>query len=210
MVALPLLCGCSSETGSDWPQVFDMMKTYWGGSGSGAISLDQAAAVPYASIGVRVGDSSQALFVLATQSGDALQWLSGQRVALTTRDGRIVRTAGLAHNLVALVPGAGGSGAAADWSRPATLNWVADLSDPTSFSVQIRCQRAPEGMETLTVLGKQVQALKVEERCAVQSLDWSFVNSYWVDPTSGLVWKSIQTIHPALDPVEIETLRPPG
>ena len=66
---------------------------------SSDVTLDQAKAVPYASLGVKVGDGPQAMLVLADGTGPELSWTSASHISLITRDGRIIGSAGFEHNL---------------------------------------------------------------------------------------------------------------
>src|ERR1700735_1278020 len=66
---------------------------------SSSVPRARVAAVPYATLGVRLGSSDESMFVLATKAGGDLVWRGGPQLAITTRNGRIVRTAGFVHNL---------------------------------------------------------------------------------------------------------------
>ena len=57
---------------------------------------------------------------------------------------------------------------------------------------------------------KEFATRKVDESCRSDALDWTFTDSYWIDPQSTLVWRSIQHVGPKGEKIEIETLRPPG
>ncbi|MDE2184890.1 MAG: YjbF family lipoprotein [Alphaproteobacteria bacterium] len=79
------------------------------------------------------------------------------------------------------------------------------------FSVLITCEDRDAGPETISILGKDIHTRRIDESCrSDDSLDWSFRNVFWVDPETGLVWRSIQHVNPKLDAVEIDVLRPPG
>jgi hypothetical protein len=198
--------GCSSDSGSDWSSVFSMVKGYW--RGAETVSLQQASAIPFASIGVRIGDGSQVIFVLASDSSGERLWVAGQRAALTTRDGRITRSAGLGHDLTGFVPTPGlFGGGPQEWSDR-HIEWSVDYADIHSYSLQIQCTQRRTGIEAVVLLGKSIRTLRVDEICQAPSTGWQFTNSFWVDPDSGFVWRSIQYIRPDLDPLEIETLRP--
>lgn len=204
------LCACSSDGNSDWSAVSQMVRGYW--TGSDTLSVQQAASIPYATVGVRVGDGTQGMFILASQTGNDFLWVSGRIVAITTRDGRIIRSAGLDHNLAGYLPQGNmpAPETAASWSEPRVIGWSVDLTEPSRYSVRVECQRRPEGVEAVTLLGKPIRTLKVTETCSASEIGWNFVNTFWVGPDSGFVWKSVQFIHPDLDAIEIETLRPPG
>src|SRR5579872_1487109 len=52
------------------------------------IPRDRPAGIPYASMGLELGDTAQVLFVLGTRMGDELDWFAGDQVFLRTRNGR--------------------------------------------------------------------------------------------------------------------------
>jgi hypothetical protein len=199
------LAACSSVDGSDFGSLYDAVRTGW--SGSKSVTLEEAAAAPYASIGVRIGDSSEAMLVLASDMGESQLWTSSTRVAITTRNGRIVRTAGLTHNLGGWTSLAGGR-----QNDHSILRWQADLPDLGHYSVLITCRETDAGPETITILGKDLRTRRIEEACQADDrvLDWSFRNVFWTDPNSAFMWRSIQHVNPKLDPIEIEVLRPPA
>src|SRR6266566_3876619 len=63
------------------------------------IPRERAAAVPYATMGMQLGSSAQALLVLGTITQDELDWFAGEQVFVRTRNGRVIRTAGLPYDL---------------------------------------------------------------------------------------------------------------
>ena len=205
------LCGCSSDPGSGWSQMVDLAKASFNRSDS--VSLQQAASVPYASIGVRLGDGQQIMLVLASDSGQTQLWTSKAHVAISTRAGRIIETAGLPKNLSATVF-AGLSDPLPALLRQAMVRPVpevrdVDFQDLSKYSVPIRCRLVAGNPDRIVILGHAILAQRFEEHCQSAELDWSFTNSFWAD-RAGFVWKSIQHIHPDSDPLEIEVLRPLG
>ncbi len=200
-------CGSANTGGGDFGQFYQMTKAIWNGEGQN-ITLAQAASVPYASMGMRLGDGREAMVVLAGNSIGERTWTSAIHIALTTENGRIVRTAGLEHNLsgyqlVRLTNNADGL---------KTRLWLADFADLGLYSISVLCRDRNAGPETITILGKAIHTERINESCASRggNLDWSFHNTYWVDPKNGLAWRTIQNVHPGLDPIETEMLRPPS
>ena len=204
------VAGCSSDAGSDWSSVYAMAKNYW--NGYPPISLEQAAAVPYASIGVRTGSGPQVLLVLATVGADNdLLWVAGKSVAIETRDGRIVRTSGLAHNLTGswLISSASESDSRAWIWRRKTV-WMADFAERDLYSIRVDCTQSAPIDDPITLLGKTIEVVRVDQSCEAASLNWTFVNQFWIDRSNGFVWRSVQNLQPDADSVEIEVLRPPS
>lgn len=204
-----MLAGCGSGSGGDWANVLQVAQNGFGG-GQTSISLDQAAGVPYASMGVRIGDGSQMLIVLAADSGGSELWTSMAKIALTTRDGRIVRTSGLPRNVNGMMFQAGDplADTAQDGHARQSMRF-ADFWDLNRYSVPLRCSTVSRGPEDVVILGKSISTTRIDEQCESSTIDWSFTDSFWVG-SGGLVWKSVQHIHPDYDPVETEILRPPA
>ncbi len=200
-----LLGACSSEGGGDWSPLYEIAKNAWGGD-SPKVTLEEAASVPYASMGISLGGGPQVMLLQAGETNGQQLWTSAAKIAITTKNGRIVRTAGFGHDLggYELRAGTGGNLGAQ------TARWQADFPDLKLYSVSIVCQDKQAGEETITILGKDIHALRIDESCTSEGgrLDWSFNNTYWVDPENGLIWRSIQHVHPQLDAIETEVLRP--
>jgi hypothetical protein len=167
---------------------------------SESVPRARAAAIPYASLGVRLGSSDESMFVLGSKTGNDLHWLGGQRLAITTRGGRIVQTAGFEHNLTGFQGGA-------EATSPGTKNFVYDFAERARYGIAVRCATRPIGRERLLVLGVPHDTNHVAEDCQAPQLDWEFRNEFWSDG-SGLVWKSKQSVEPDLDGFELEILRP--
>lgn len=198
------LSACGSTGNTDWNLLWKMVDVYR--NGPPGVTLDEAAAVPYASIGVRVGDGPQQMFVLASNSGENNLWLEGQHAAVVTRDGRIVRSSGLGHDLSGYVVREPSTHL--DRTRTTTLTWSADFADMSVFSAPITCEDKPVGPDQITILGKTINTIRVDEACNSPALDWKFTNIYWLDPQTATVWRSLQHVHPKLDVVELSVLRP--
>ncbi|MDE2182513.1 MAG: YjbF family lipoprotein, partial [Alphaproteobacteria bacterium] len=166
-LAAALLGGCTALGESDVGSIIALARGAW--SGNNDITLQEAAAVPYASVGVRLGDSAQIMLVLASEASGRMLWTSSARLAITTENGRIMRTAGFGHNL-------GGHTAVAS-TRTGVVRWQADFPDLRLFSVLITCEDRDAGPETISILGKDIHTRRIDESCrSDDSLDWSFRN----------------------------------
>jgi len=206
VAAAILLGGCSSIGHGDVSSVFAIAKSLWGNDQK--VTLEEAASVPYASMGVRLGGGTETMIILAGDSGGQRLWTSSAKIAITTSDGRIVRTAGFEHNLGGYEPRSDSPGE----GGVRTVRWQADFPDLNLYSVPITCRDRQAGDETIVILGQNIHTHRIEESCTSEGgrLDWSFRNTYWVDPERTLIWRSIQHVHPQLDAIETEILRPPA
>jgi hypothetical protein len=207
LLASLLLSACSAD--SDYGAYWQVLKQGFSG---GAITRDQAANVPYASLGYRLNDGPQILLVLATDTNGEQLWTSKAHIVLLTQDGRIKRTTGLSHNLGALTPLRSISlpAPATALQGPSTNNFSADFPDIAAYGVSVSCRMTRQGSETIDILGQALATARVDEECVSEKPRWHFRNTYWLDPESGFVWRSLQHIHPHGDTLEIEIFRPPG
>jgi hypothetical protein len=197
------LAGCGND--SDFEQLGGVLLqnlSSVGGDGP-AIPRAQAAAVPYASIGVRYGSNPEAMLVLATKSGDDSEWLAGTQASIVTRNGRIIRTVGLPYNLTGFQGPIGDADAASG-----TYHYLYDLADRRIFGAIVNCTLHDMGAERIEIIGGSHDTHHIVETCNAPQLDWDFQNDFWRDMTSGYVWKSVQNVHPDADPVTLEALRP--
>ena len=207
------LGACSSDGASDYSAYFKAVRESFGGSlGRGSVSRDTAAAIPYASMGVRFDSSNELLIVLASDTNGDQLWTSKAHIVLLTHDGRLRRTVGLDHDLSGLTAQAQGDlpppGAAL--KGPTTFRATADFTDLGVFAAPITCRLAARGTETIRILGRGLSTVRVEETCWAPSLKWRYTNNYWADPENGFVWRSVQTVHPEGPVVQTEIFRPPG
>ena len=208
------VAGCSSaNTGNtNYSQFYQILKQSLAASfGKIRVTRDQAAAIPYASLGYSLDGGNQTMLVLATDTNGELLWTSPSRVVVVTRDGRIIRTVGLAHDLTALTsPGGPPPSPAAALLRPFTSTRQEDFPELGYYGVAVACQARLVGAQKIVILGQGIDTRRVDETCRSEKPEWAFTDSFWVDPDNGMVWRSIQHIHPKAGTIEIEIFRPPG
>jgi hypothetical protein len=168
-----------------------------------SVPRSRVAAVPYASLGVRLGSSDESMFVLAGKAGEDLVWLGGRQLAIRTRNGRIIRTAGFVNNLSGFQVAAGPP----ENARSGVNYFLYDFSGQSRYGVSVTCITHDFGAERILILGVAHDTRHVGEDCAAPSIDWRFRNEFWRDG-SGIVWKSEQNVAPGLDAFTLEILRP--
>lgn len=208
LVLSSALGGCSSGGSTDFRSFASIARLAF--APPQRVTIKQASAISYATIGIRIGNGPQAIGILATDDGAQRLWAVGPKIMIaTTQDGQIQRTVGLPYNLSWLVPLGPQMGASAPSPRRRS-GWSADFADLAVYSATIQCEDILFGNVRIPILGKLVTTRRSNVRCVAPQLKWTFQNTYWTDPQTGLVWKSIQHIHPKLAPIEIEVLRPPS
>jgi hypothetical protein len=206
-------CNSSNLGNSSYAQFFQIMRQSVSASfGKVRIDRAQAAAIPYASLGYTVDGGNQGLLVLATESGTDLLWTSAAHIVIVTREGRIVRTVGLGHDLSGVTSRdeRGLPSPAAAIQTPFASTRLEDFPEQGLYGVRLACQARPAGRQSIKILGQVIATVRVDEACSSRNPDWSFTDSFWVDKDSGFVWRSRQQVHPKGTLVETEIFRPPG
>ena len=192
-------CSSSNSGNTSYAQFFKIINQSLSGSfGKLRITREQAAAIPYASLGYRLDGGNQGLLVLATDSGGDLLWTSAAHVVIVTRDGRIVRTVGLGQDLsnVTARDQSGLLPVAAAVRAPFSSTRLEDFPDLGLYGVRLTCQARLGGRQSIKILGQAIATLRVDEACNSRNPDWSFTDNFWIDKDSGFVWRSRQHVHP--------------
>ncbi|MDR3415408.1 MAG: YjbF family lipoprotein [Nevskia sp.] len=176
------------------------------------LSAAQIHDLPYATLGVRVGDNPRAVMVLATVDGTLLQWVSADHVIFETEGGRLLRTRGLKRDLVDT-----------RWTTATAEDPLAHLASTGTLpargvyrEIDVGKERAVaveshfklRGVETISIQGRQRTVHRVEEIAIVRDWRWETRNNFWFDAQSARVWRSSQQYCPELPPVELELLKP--
>lgn len=211
-LAVAPLAACSTSESTEYGALGDAIKVELGLMPPPSITLQEAAGVPYSTLGFRLGDGGQTMLVLASANGDSLIWTASNRVSFLTKGGRITRSAGFKWNLSDeqfLEPDPVAVGL--QKSIPAQpVQRMVDFHDISRFGVSIIGRFKGFTADEVTILGQPLKTIAVTEACKCDSFDWEFENAFWADPGTGFIWKSIQNIHPNLDPITVEILRPPA
>ena len=212
MALLAAACSSGSSGNTNYSQFYQILRQSFSASfGNARVTRQQAAAIPYASMGYTQDGGNQNLLVLGTDSGGELLWTSAAHVVIVTRDGRIVRTVGLGHDV---------SGVTIRDERPLPAPAAAihgafvssrleDFSEQGLYGVLVSCRAHLVGRQSIKILGQAIAALRVDEICTSRKPEWSFTDNFWVDGDNGLVWRSRQHIDPGGGIVETEIFRPP-
>lgn len=207
------LAGCSSSGGgTDYQNYVKMVRQSMGAAfGSSSITLQQAAQIPYATMGWRLNNGGQNLIILATDTNGEQLWTSAAHVVIVTQNGLVKRTVGLPHDLAAMAPHNSGNltAPATALQGPYTDNRIVDLPDLNSYGVAVTCRGHVAGRQSIKILGKVIATTRVDEDCNAPALSWSFRNSYWLDPENGFVWRASESVHPRTS-LQLEIFRPPS
>jgi len=213
LALLSAACSSSNTGNTNYAQFLKVMGQSLSASfGKVRITREQAAAIPYASLGYALDGGNQGLLVLATDSGGDLLWTSAAHVVIVTREGRIIRTVGLGQDLsnVTSRDERALPSPAVAVRAPFTSTRLEDFPDLGLYGVRVSCRATLTGRQNVKILGQVIATSRVDETCNSRNPDWSFTDNFWVDKDSGFVWRSRQHVHPKGALVETEIFRPPG
>jgi hypothetical protein len=213
LAALCLLGACSSSGTSGYAQYYQILRDSVTASlGDGRVTKDQAAAIPYASMGYRLNSGNERILVLATDANGEQLWTSAARVVIVIRDGRVTRTVGLEHDIAGMAPKSGEQMPEIAKALKGALTYtrIQDFPSFPAYDVTLTCTLSYKGAQTVSILGRGIATARIDEVCRSANPHWSFTNNYWIDPETGLCWRSRQYIGPQGDRIDTEILRPPS
>jgi len=167
---------------------------------------------PYAQLAAQFGTRPKAALVLASLEGSIEKWASSDEVTVSLQHGRVISTEGLDEDLTrtetlgfdplsAYQPGQGalgGSSAKLIDFRTETL---------LHRNARIESQWFSEGTETIEILGRSYDTLRIREDFQSGDLGWQGSNRYWLSQRYALVWRSIQHLAPGVEPLTLEVLK---
>ena len=162
--------------------------------------------IPYASMLVRIGKGPSALMILESVNEDTFTWVSADGVYLVTKNGKIIKTAGLPNNL--------------NQRLDPKLKWK-DLSSKNEEYVSYVSFKDPD-LNNLKVVSDYFvgeyenhelfmtnKTLKlIEENINSNIIGWYETNSYWIDDEN-FIWKSTQYVTPKIPPIHYEVTKRP-
>jgi hypothetical protein len=130
---------------------------------------------------------------------DIAKWETVSDEVIYTQDGKILSIAGFDYDV--FVTGFKSIKFNKDNSIKRAFN--ISLNNPSGFFTQNSEFIYQDQVEFLHLEDKKVNANLFYEYVRTNGYKWAFVNKYWVDPSSGLVLKTTQKIHPRLPSLTI-------
>ena len=159
------------------------------------ISNEYYLEMPFSFAKVKLGRSGVAILSLTSIDKGTYSWIGEDGTRIYTRNGKIIQTFGLDHNVSHLT----------EWNYPFTRSYFKATSEiqlgnpPALLSQQ---STLTFSHEELIGLEKEYQAKVFIEAFSSNRFKWSDENIYWVSER-GKVIRSIQRIHPNLEDIEI-------
>nr|WP_272944804.1 YjbF family lipoprotein [Chania multitudinisentens] len=158
---------------------------------------------------VRIDGQQQIVMVLGAFENGEEKWVSQDRTLMVLRQGRLIKTLGWHDNLLSvsnleqdpladplrLVDGA-------RWSH--MLSWTENNQVRSGYAESTfhRLEDQP-----FTIGGKRQIYHVIEERVTVDDLGKNWVNRFWLEPQTGTVIKSVQSIGANYFPIETTLLK---
>lgn len=176
------------------------------------MSRSKIASIPYASMSAKIGRGSTGIILLGQIDGSRLYWYAGKKGLFVTEGGRVVETAGLPANLrrtayldkdpLTQIINGKNKGKVGDFRR------IVDMSPPDNYGVVIVSELAADGIETIEISGLTFETAVFVETCKAPEIEWSFENKYWIGREDGIIWRSIQHLHPNVPSIRLQVLKP--
>ncbi|MEM1161544.1 MAG: YjbF family lipoprotein [Pseudomonadota bacterium] len=218
-IAVVLLSGlalsaCSSGRASTFEILFDQLK--------GTISADPIAPlpeltraelnqVPFATIALSRESQEGRAYVAATvDNGGYVSYQDANRRSVVLKGGMISGTRGFPFDLAAVKHQIDDPIAVQTppdrWPPVLSRNYQYWLSGAADFQISVRCVLETVVREDIEIVEIRFPVVRIQERCANSRR--SFTNTYWADPDSGFIWKSVQWVGPRAEPLTLEIIRP--
>lgn len=156
-------------------------------------------AQPYSFAKINIGRNIVAVTVLASVSDGIYLWISADGERIYTKNGKIIKTFGLKHDM--------------NFLDPQGIDFPSfqffESNDVYQNSLLLELEK-PKAIINYSYLIKEIgiddnyyNSMKYEEEFQSGKLSWDKVNNYWVD-RNGRVIKSIQYIHPMMPKISLE------
>ena len=208
------VAGCASDQNSIVNLFSETITSKGLPAGGYPLSAAQIHDIPYATLGVRIAQHPRAVIVLATVEGRTLRWASADHVTFVTRDGRLLQTHGLDRDLAATrrLPAANEDPMLAFAQTgdlpPKGVYREIDLGHADEHGIAVESRFEARKDEIIVIQGREHATRRIDEITTMRAWRWEVRNSFWVDPQTGQVWRSVQQYCPEMPPIEFEVLKP--
>jgi len=172
------------------------------------LTRQQVDATPYYQITIAAPTGEAVMALVRLQDGVGF-WMASTRQILMLEDGLAIRSVGFNDNL---------DGTRFDGASPfkTGLHRIpdglqsrrqVDFISGYRMGVIVTSRFNKKGLETVQILDRNVELLRVDEDFTMEGLGFSAQNRYWVDPIDGFIMASEQHLTPEL-PLRIVQVRP--
>ena len=151
----------------------------------------------YSFMKVRFGRGPHSILILAYVNDGVYEWVGQDDVQIFTKNGRVLKTLGLAHNLEITKPREDDLSMLQESYESINL-YNPDLYSATLYSVfrskEVKIKR----------LEAKIDVLRIKEVSNVSAIGWKETNLYFKSLTSDEIVQTHQNIHPRLPVLKIE------
>lgn len=168
--------------------------------------------IPSATIALKVGDSPRAFVVPLVNNSGFLVYQDPARRGVVMDGGLVTATHGMGYDLNSVARRADDPVAAPtplpEWPGAVERSYAFTLRGQISYDIGVSCTYDRGVRELIDIVELRFEVVRMVETC--RNPRRTFVNTYWADPDSGFIWKSVQWVGPNLSPLTIEIIRPYG
>ncbi|OOE49386.1 YjbF family lipoprotein [Salinivibrio kushneri] len=206
-----MLSGCTQQASN----LADTYSLLYKGFPDASYSNEEIQMLPYASMYARLGDGPRGFLVLAyaepyAHNQTSLKWMSADNEVIETASGRVIKTLKLpGTNLAKLdsdTPDPLSLGLL-NPSTPKTWQFRIDFMPGYHFGYPATSVFENKGNAKVAINGVARPAVYTEETVSISSLDKTYTNQYWLDPSSGKVLKTVQHPAPNMDAISVTFLK---
>ena len=160
------------------------------------------------------------ILILAYIDGEIYEWVGADNVRLFTKNGRVIKTAGLKNDFEIKSPYdpvslemAKSKFSDSYLSRFASIFFsedktesyfeTIDLYNPDLFNATLSTSHVA-ATDKIMRFGNEKEVLLIKQHAKIDSIAWKEINEFYVDRDSQRVIQSSQSLHPRLSRVDIE------
>ena len=209
-----LMTGCTQN----YQNVFSTLDEATFGFDDVNKSQQEIAALPYASSNIIIDEGAQIFVVLAlvepsnnNKDQNQLKWASSDYGMFVTENGRLVKTLRLpSDNLAGLTNPNNTDPLMIDGQKPKQRTWEAiyDWQPNYRFNFLASINWHFVSQQTIASTTWTKETNYYQEEVYIPSLDYEFINHFWLDKSTHQVVKSIQFIGPDMSSVNMTILKP--
>jgi hypothetical protein len=163
------------------------------------ISQDYYDQFEYSFLRAQLGKSQDVILVLAFVKNDIYEWVSSDQISIFTRDGRIIETRGLPHDMKIIKDRRNLD----DLDQGNTFYEKINFTFPSLYLASYVSELSKENNYRYTFLGAEEMGYKIFEKASIKEIGWSIKNQY-IYSASGRPVSTIQELHPSLPQVKLD------
>jgi len=219
-ISLLTITGCSNT----FNQVNSMIKESIIGLPSDNIPASQIDQSSFSSIYARIDDAHQVYVLLAlaenpqtipathrAKQTTELKWISSDAGMLVTRNGRLLKSVNLFYgNLINISSDQLDPIALGLHLTTTPMHWQSTIDWQPGYHISYQRQSTFTFVadETLVINETPIPLKRFDEHVFIPRLGLEYSNQFWIDATSGTVFKSHQKMAPNLPYIDITLLKP--